>query len=101
MDNLNEKLSDEAQSQPSCLGAVMLRLSKVLTQSEIQQLYPLVNSDRDWKIDVNSDQLVDKIIELWFETQGYDFWDNPFPEVVEWSVSKDKEIEFVYVLNEA
>jgi hypothetical protein len=23
MDNLNEKLSDEAQSQPSCLGAVM------------------------------------------------------------------------------
>jgi hypothetical protein len=101
MDNLNNKLSDEAQSQPSCLGAVMPRLSKVLTQSEIQQLYPLVNSDRDWKIDVNSHQLVDKIIELWFETQGYDFWNNPFPEVVEWSVSKDKEIEFVYVLNEA
>ena len=25
MDNLNEKLSDEAQSQPSCLGAVMRR----------------------------------------------------------------------------
>ena len=23
MDNLNQKLSDEAQSQPSCLGAVM------------------------------------------------------------------------------
>jgi hypothetical protein len=23
MDNLNNKLSDEAQSQPSCLGAVM------------------------------------------------------------------------------
>ena len=83
------------------IGAGMPRLSKVLTQSEIQQLYPLVNSDRDWKIDVNSHQLVDKIIELWFETQGYDFWDNPFPEVVEWAVSKDNEIEFVYVLNEA
>ncbi len=96
-----EKAPLENENQPSCLGAVMPRLSKILNQSEIQQLYPLVNSDRDWKIDVNSHQLVDKIIELWFESQGYDFWDNPFPEVVEWSVSKDKEIEFVYVLNEA
>jgi hypothetical protein len=26
MDNLNNKLSDEVQSQPSCLGAVMCRL---------------------------------------------------------------------------
>lgn len=85
----------------SDLGAVMPRLSKVLTQSEIQQLYPLVNTGREWHIDVNSHQLVYKIIELWFETQGYDFWNNPFLEVVEWSVNKNKEIEFVYVLNEA
>ena len=27
MDNLNNKLSNEAQSQPSCLGAVICRLS--------------------------------------------------------------------------
>jgi hypothetical protein len=27
MDNLNEKLSDEAQNQPSCLGAVISRFS--------------------------------------------------------------------------
>jgi hypothetical protein len=27
MDNLNEKLSNEAQSQPSCLGAVRQRIS--------------------------------------------------------------------------
>jgi hypothetical protein len=98
---MDDTKSMMSENQPSCLGAVMPRLSKVLTQWEIQQLYPLVNSDRDWKIDVNSHQLVDKIIELWFETQGYDFWNNPFPEVVEWSISKDKEIEFVYVLNEA
>jgi hypothetical protein len=30
MDNLNEKLSNEAQSQPSCLGAVMCRFFKEL-----------------------------------------------------------------------
>ena len=76
------------------------RLSKTLTQSEIQHLYKFVNSDRDWKIDVNSYQLVDKIIELWFKTQGYDFWHNPFPEVIECSISKDNEIEFVYILDE-
>jgi hypothetical protein len=29
MDNLNNKLSDEAQSQPSCLGAVMPRFIKI------------------------------------------------------------------------
>lgn len=49
-----DKTSIGKESQPSCLGAVMPRLSKLLTQSEIQQLYPLVNSDRDWKIDINS-----------------------------------------------
>jgi hypothetical protein len=27
MDNLNEKLSDEAQNQPSCLGAVISRFN--------------------------------------------------------------------------
>jgi hypothetical protein len=94
-------MNELPQKPQSNIGAVMPRLSKVLTQSEIKQLYPLVNTGREWHIDVNSPKLVDKIIELWFETQGYDFWDNPFPEVVEWSVSKDKEIEFVYVLNEA
>lgn len=66
---------------------------------EIEELYPLVNSARDWKIDVNSHALVDKIIELWFETQGYDFWNNPSPEVTEWCVNKDKEIEFTYILH--
>ena len=66
------------------------QLSKLLTLAEIQKLYPLVNSERDWKIDVNSHQLVDKIIELWFESQGYDFWINPFPEVIEWTVTENK-----------
>jgi len=101
MKNIHVLPTDKPQKPQLNMGAVMPRLAKVLTQSEIQQLYPLVNSDRDWKIDVNSHQLVDEIIELWFETQGYDFWDNPFPEVVEWTVTKDKEIEFVYVLNKA
>ena len=91
-------MNDLPQKPQSNIADVMPRLSKVLIQSEIQQLYPLVNTGREWCIDVNSHELVDKIIELWFETQGYDFWDNPFPEVVEWSVNKDKEIEFVYCL---
>lgn len=72
-------------------------ITKVLTQADIQKLYPLVNSERGWKIDVNSHKLVDKIIELWFETQGYDFWDNPYPDVTEWTVNKDNEIKFTYV----
>jgi len=78
---------------------IQKQFTKKLTQSEIQQLYPLVNSQQDWKIDVRTHKLVDKIIELWFETQGYDFWDNPYPDVVEYSVTRENEIEFMYVLN--
>jgi len=74
---------------------------KHLTKKEIQELFPLVNTGREYYVNTQNYEIVDKIIELWFRTQGYDFWNNPFPEVVEWSVTKDKEIEFVYVLNEA
>jgi len=74
---------------------------KHLTKSEIQELFPLVNRQGDWKIRTDSYELVDKIIELWFETQGYDFWNNPYPEVVEWELTKEKEIIFRYVPNVA
>jgi hypothetical protein len=36
MDNLNNKLSDEAQSQPSCLGAVSFQLFQELYGSYVQ-----------------------------------------------------------------
>ena len=39
MDNLNNKLSDESQSQPSCLGAVMPRLFYVVAR----------NSEETWE----------------------------------------------------
>ena len=94
-------MSELPQNQKSNTSDIIPRLSKVLTQSEIQQLYPLVNSERDWKIDVNSHQLIDKIIELWFKSQGYDFYNNPFPEVFEWTLNKDKEIEFIYLPNDS
>jgi len=71
--------------------------TKTLTKDDIEKLYPLVNGPRDWKIDVKSHALVDKIIELWFESQGYDFWNNPYPEVTEWTLTKDKEIVFNYI----
>ena len=74
---------------------------KHLTKIEIQKLFPLVNRQGDWQIRNDSYQLIDKIIELWFETQGYDFWDNPYPEVVEWELTKEKEIIFRYVTNVA
>jgi hypothetical protein len=74
---------------------------KHLTKSEIQKLFPLVNRQGDWHIQTDSYQLVDKIIELWFEAQGYDFWNNPYPEVVEWELTKEKEIIFRYVPNVA
>ena len=73
--------------------------SKKISRKEIEDLYLLVNLDRDWKIDIGSPVLVDRIIELWFERNGYDFWENPFPEVVEWKLNTDGEIEFIYVLN--
>ena len=72
--------------------------TKKLTTAEIKTLFPLVNGDRDWKISLESHHLIDKIIELWFESQGYDFWHNPFPDVVEWTLTKEKEIEFIYIL---
>lgn len=70
--------------------------TKTLTKKEIESLYSLVNGPRDWHIDVNSFELVDKIIELWFDDQGYDFWDNPYPEIMEWEV-KNEEIIFSYI----
>lgn len=68
---------------------------KLITRKEIQELYPLVNSKRDWYVDEHSFEFVDKIIEKWFESKGYDFWDNPYPEVLEWKII-DKEILFIY-----
>lgn len=35
MDNLNDKLSNEAQSQPSCLGAVSSRLFAVMADEYV------------------------------------------------------------------
>lgn len=57
--------------------------TKTLTKPEIDELYKLVNQPGDWKIDVNSYELVDKLIELWFKSQGYDFWNNPYPEIAD------------------
>ena len=78
----------------------MEELQKVHTQKlshdEIEALYQLVNTGRDYYIDPNSPQFADKIIELWFETQGYDFWSNPY-EVTELSIGKDGSMEFKYV----
>jgi len=90
-------MDDSSENTQSNTGAVIPTLSKTLTQSEIQKLYPQVNDSDRYYIDVNSYQFVDRIIELWFETQGYDFWDNPYPEVTQWSITKDNEVEFVYI----
>ena len=42
---------------------------KLITRKEIQELYPLVNSKRDWYVDEHSFEFVDKIIEKWFESK--------------------------------
>lgn len=73
--------------------------TKLLTRAEIEALYPLVNNERDWQIDVNSHELVDKIIALWFEVNhNITFWSNPNYEVTEWSVNNKNEIEFSYYI---
>lgn len=79
------------------MSELIKRLTKTINQTKIQELYPLVNGPRDLHINVNSYQLVDKIIELWLEEQGYDFWDNPYPEIIEWTVTKEKEIIVTYI----
>lgn len=78
---------------------LIVEKEKHLTVSEIQELYQDVNKPQDWQINVNSYKLIDKIIELWFEKQGYDFWINPYPEVTQWELLKDNEILFKYVEN--
>lgn len=77
--------------------SLIITKTKHLKADKLKQLYKKVNRPNDWKIDVKSHALIDKIIELWFEEQGYDFWDNPYPEVIEWKLSKEKEIIFTYV----
>jgi len=69
--------------------------TKTLTKDEVQRLYLSVNKPGDWQIDVNSHELADKINELWFKEQGYDFWNNPYPDVTEWSLDNN-ELTFTY-----
>lgn len=82
------------------MDTLIQQKEKHLTKSEIEKLFLLVNRQGDWQIRVNSPQLVDKIIELWFDEQGYDFWRNPYPEVVEWELTAENEIIFRYIPNQ-
>ena len=75
------------------------QVTKKLTTDEITKLYQFVNKGRDWKINIKTHELVDKIIELWFKSQGYDFWYNPYPEVTEWTIDDNNEITFTYITN--
>ena len=68
-----------------------------LSHDEINALFHFVNTGREYYVDPNSPQFLDKIIELWFDTQGYDFWKNPYPEVTEVAIEKDGSIEFKYI----
>jgi hypothetical protein len=77
---------------------IVKQISVKITNQEIQHFYQFVNSPNDYKIDVKSYQLIDKIIELYFNSIGYDFWNNSYPEVVETHINKNNEIEFVYIL---
>lgn len=45
MDNLNDKLSNEAQTQPSCLGAVM-HWYGLLTNKQIQKMQKIFGSKK-------------------------------------------------------
>lgn len=58
------------------------------SKEEVERLYQKVNApgDRRPHVSSNSWQLADRIVELWFEEQGYDFWDNPYPDVEEMGV---------------
>jgi hypothetical protein len=67
-----------------------------ISQAEVQELFPKVNQGRDTYVDPKTQQFVEKIIELWFQTLGYDFWNNPYPDVEEWSCPKTGGIDLSY-----
>jgi len=77
-------------------GELTKQYTQALSQEEVSELYKKVNNDGKWYVSPKSYLLADKIIELWFETQGYDFWNNPYPEVMEVAIKKDNGIEFTY-----
>lgn len=69
-----------------------------LGQEDIQRLHDKVNNGDRYHIKLNTHQYVDRIIELWFEEHEYDFWDNPYPEVIEMSYTKESgELTFTYL----
>ena len=67
-----------------------------ISKAEIQLLYPQFNTGRRYYVDPNSPKFVNEIIELYFDSKGYDFWNNPYPDVTEWSVVND-EIIMTYI----
>lgn len=74
--------------------------TQIISKKEAEELFQLVNVGRDIYVDPKRPEFIDKIIELWFEERGYDFWDNPFPDVKEWSVNRETgEITFNYIEN--
>ncbi len=72
-------------------------ITVTLTKEKIAELYKKVNGTRDWKINEDTQELMYEIVDLYLEELGHTFWDNPV-DVVEYSLSKDKEITFVYTL---
>ena len=36
------------------------------------------------------------IEELWFDTQGYDYYDNPYPDVIESTLNQDGSLTIIY-----
>jgi len=71
-----------------------------LSQSDIKNYFEKINNSTTWYVNIKSAQLVDKIIEYWFRDNGYDFWNTPYPEVIEWQVTRNNEIIFKYIENE-
>lgn len=65
-----------------------------LTKSEIESLFIGVNTGRRYYVDTTSHRLVDELINLWFESQGFDFW--TCPEVERWEVNEVGEVDFWY-----
>lgn len=69
-----------------------------ISKEEVERMYQKVNvpGDRRPYVQTNNWKLVDRIIEIWFEEQGYDFWDNPYPEVEEVQLPKEGGILIKY-----
>ncbi len=70
-----------------------------VTKEDIQKLFEVFetrNGRTKHYVSPQSGAFWTAIEELWFDTQGYDFYDNPYPDVLESALNPDGSLTITY-----